>query len=439
MRRDASGAEQGQMLDVPGQTASPSGAVTGSTNANPRSDSIGRGSKRSLTGRQRDRSAGSKRSTQAGAMTGEKGARPGSSGRAQTAATSQSKPKKKGFLAMLCCSSPDREDTEMQDVGEAPKPVARTQQQRTAEVPQQTNVSAPGTSATESKEVIDEKPPVAAAQTPSEPIAPVAERANLPASEAALQHPPVQDSAALPPAVAAPVPTPEDTRQTAIPSASATGVDSKSLPVDSSIAPGSEVEGMTPTSILPARDEHDPPLDRTPEQEARDHDIEMQDASVPHLPLTTGEAAAVAGTGVALAAGAGAIAAAEAHEQRDSKDTQPITQPSAGTTLPPPPVGPPPGQRDAHEESEKDYDGAVQSQQDAAGGDQKWLLPPLRPELRGRKCLVLDLDETLVHSSFKVCPTHACLWSLPLITSRFCTKPTSRYQSRSKVSTTTYT
>ena len=33
---------------------------------------------------------------------------------------------------------------------------------------------------------------------------------------------------------------------------------------------------------------------------------------------------------------------------------------------------------------------------------QKWLLPPIAPEHKGRKCLVLDLDETLVHSSFKV-------------------------------------
>lgn len=32
----------------------------------------------------------------------------------------------------------------------------------------------------------------------------------------------------------------------------------------------------------------------------------------------------------------------------------------------------------------------------------KWLLPPISPEHSGRKCLVLDLDETLVHSSFKV-------------------------------------
>ena len=34
--------------------------------------------------------------------------------------------------------------------------------------------------------------------------------------------------------------------------------------------------------------------------------------------------------------------------------------------------------------------------------EQKWLLPPIAPRFQGKKCLVLDLDETLVHSSFKV-------------------------------------
>ena len=34
--------------------------------------------------------------------------------------------------------------------------------------------------------------------------------------------------------------------------------------------------------------------------------------------------------------------------------------------------------------------------------EQKFLLPPIEPHMKGRKCLVLDLDETLVHSSFKV-------------------------------------
>lgn len=39
----------------------------------------------------------------------------------------------------------------------------------------------------------------------------------------------------------------------------------------------------------------------------------------------------------------------------------------------------------------------------------KWLLPPIEPRFKGRKCLVLDLDETLVHSSFKVISTP--VWS----------------------------
>ena len=33
---------------------------------------------------------------------------------------------------------------------------------------------------------------------------------------------------------------------------------------------------------------------------------------------------------------------------------------------------------------------------------QTWLLPSVQPHLKGRKCLILDLDETLVHSSFKI-------------------------------------
>ena len=38
----------------------------------------------------------------------------------------------------------------------------------------------------------------------------------------------------------------------------------------------------------------------------------------------------------------------------------------------------------------------------SAAEEQAWLLPPVQPHLKGRKCLVLDLDETLVHSSFKI-------------------------------------
>jgi RNA polymerase II subunit A small phosphatase-like protein len=38
---------------------------------------------------------------------------------------------------------------------------------------------------------------------------------------------------------------------------------------------------------------------------------------------------------------------------------------------------------------------------EAAEQKQQWLLPPIAPRFQGKKCLVLDLDETLVHSSFK--------------------------------------
>jgi RNA polymerase II subunit A small phosphatase-like protein len=61
--------------------------------------------------------------------------------------------------------------------------------------------------------------------------------------------------------------------------------------------------------------------------------------------------------------------------------------------------------------------------------EQKWLLPPIAPRFQGKKCLVLDLDETLVHSSFKVF-SPCTLKSLPLTSSRFYTKPTSQSLSR---------
>lgn len=42
------------------------------------------------------------------------------------------------------------------------------------------------------------------------------------------------------------------------------------------------------------------------------------------------------------------------------------------------------------------------------------LLPPLHPDDKGKKTLVLDLDETLVHSSFKPVPNPDCIVSLEL-------------------------
>ncbi|KAK3382344.1 HAD-like domain-containing protein [Lasiosphaeria ovina] len=43
---------------------------------------------------------------------------------------------------------------------------------------------------------------------------------------------------------------------------------------------------------------------------------------------------------------------------------------------------------------------------------QRFLLPPQAPEFKGKKCLVLDLDETLVHSSFKI--LHQADFTIPV-------------------------
>ncbi|ROT34992.1 NIF-domain-containing protein [Sodiomyces alkalinus F11] len=73
------------------------------------------------------------------------------------------------------------------------------------------------------------------------------------------------------------------------------------------------------------------------------------------------------------------------------------------TRLPPPPPGPIPttdGAAAAAAAAAPDTEVADSSTPEPER--QKSLLPPIAPELKGKKCLVLDLDETLVHSSFKI-------------------------------------
>ncbi|EMR86196.1 putative serine threonine-protein phosphatase dullard protein [Botrytis cinerea BcDW1] len=78
----------------------------------------------------------------------------------------------------------------------------------------------------------------------------------------------------------------------------------------------------------------------------------------------------------------------------------PKDEPLAGQTLPPPPPVPqiPTTEDDAEVES--------------IDQKQQWLLPPIAPRFKGKKCLVLDLDETLVHSSFKI--LHQADFTIPV-------------------------
>ncbi|GKT41821.1 putative phosphatase [Colletotrichum spaethianum] len=76
----------------------------------------------------------------------------------------------------------------------------------------------------------------------------------------------------------------------------------------------------------------------------------------------------------------------------------PVEDAPTSQQLPPPPPGPAPN--------------ASAPVDTASEPEQKFLLPPIAPEFKGRKCLVLDLDETLVHSSFKI--LHQADFTIPV-------------------------
>lgn len=77
---------------------------------------------------------------------------------------------------------------------------------------------------------------------------------------------------------------------------------------------------------------------------------------------------------------------------------------SCPKTVPPPPPPPIVNQEPTVVEEEK----VVVAEE----AQQKFLLPPIEPRFKGRKCLVLDLDETLVHSSFKI--LHQADFTIPV-------------------------
>lgn len=93
----------------------------------------------------------------------------------------------------------------------------------------------------------------------------------------------------------------------------------------------------------------------------------------------------------------------------DATQPQPAvgTQEDSYTKVPPPPPGPIPAVPNPPSSS-ADTPPLFASEQPA----QRFLLPPQAPEFKGKKCLVLDLDETLVHSSFKI--LHQADFTIPV-------------------------
>lgn len=298
------------------------------------------------------------------------------------------KPKKKsGFLSFLnCCAAPDESQEANQPEGvqpaKAPKsqPV-RAQQPAQARLPQ--IVSTADTSADDSKEVINEKAvqPNSQDALSAVPILPVPESekpmqgdatVEKPAPSLPAEAPPVQQNAEVRPLEAGNQPMVAEVPTTGPPHID-TSAPSREAP-SSSQSPQLQVQAPTP---VVQQQEDEMILDRTPEQAQRDNDIEMSDSG-PSLPLTGQDAAVVVEE------------EKQAHERRESSS-------GARGDLPPPP--PLQNRQEQHDTAAVSHDTSLVSTPEPT---QKWLLPPIQQEMRGRKCLVLDLDETLVHSSFKV-------------------------------------
>lgn len=123
--------------------------------------------------------------------------------------------------------------------------------------------------------------------------------------------------------------------------------------------------GTTPVVSRPSEEQQRIIEDQTEEQKALDDDIEMKD-----VPLSTNDV----------------------YQEGEDRDAAVATTEQPKVDLPPPPPL----------EQRQDAIQKQTSELSEASEPQKYLLGPIEPRFKGKKCLVLDLDETLVHSSFKV-------------------------------------
>lgn len=322
------------------------------------------------------------------------------------------KPKKRGVSKLLsflnCCSAPENANpVELEDQAVPVKKTKalQTNQDRQATPATKADASAAESSTGESKEVVPENiggPPYSELTAAAKPImsnqqagdSVMTEKLAIPNEAESVSR----ETESLPSGTRnQPLPP--------LPIPSNPSVEEEALKPDLTTTSGviaSAEPPTTPTSeqniseLTPAID------DRTPQQKKRDSDVQMVDAP----PITPVPEEPTSGP-----------------TTRDASQTQ--------LNLPPPP---PRGSQD------RPVAGVSRTASNGVtpNENQKWLLPPIQSRFKGKKCLVLDLDETLVHSSFKVRIQDSMYRALTLTKFRYFTKPTSRYRLRLRVNTITY-
>ncbi|KAI9659268.1 MAG: hypothetical protein M1821_001525 [Bathelium mastoideum] len=340
-------------------------------------ESIGKQSKRSLRGRRRAGSKGSSKPIQQPA--GEKISEPQQpTAPPTTEAVNKASHKKPSFFRrLLCCVAPSESQT--LESGEAIPNAKKTNKLRSGRSPQpppkdsKQDPSNAESSTADSKEPLDEK---AVGPTNAQP-----DKAGM------------LDSHAGPPGDGV-----MDSKTSEQPSDAAGG--SQVRPIDQQQAPPqppmldtspSTLQGASQLHAAPtlsvteatpviAQQEQELISDRTPEQAQTDQEIETS------IPIAQNEVAPSHDQ-------IGNSAQRDPSPPKIPLPPPPPLEERQAATVPPVPVVPEPVTM-AHPEQ------------------QKYLLPPIRPEMRGRKCLVLDLDETLVHSSFKI--LHQADFTIPV-------------------------
>ncbi|KAJ4337839.1 hypothetical protein N0V87_004395 [Didymella glomerata] len=375
--RTSSTAEGKQpLLDVPSNAndaQTPSGTgLSGVTAAD--AESIGKGSKhskRSFMGKRRAGStASSKRSgqpTNHPDKTAQAPPVPATPAANREGSTRSKARKTGGLLSCLPCFAPKdvrEEGTPLENVKRAEKiPEGRTSQ--STPVRKQYPVAAAESRTAESKDPVDEK-------APAETFNPGAVEKSRSGGDGTAE--PVRSSHDSPPQI---VTRSTSKRQQASEAAL------PPIPVQPGLLQTNQpiinvqnpTPGTTPVVGRPSEEQQRIIEDQTEEQKALDADIEMKD-----VPLSTNDVP---------------------HEGEDLDAAVATTEQPKVDLPPPPPL-----------EQRQDAVQKQTSEMSEASEPQKYLLGPIEPRFKGKKCLVLDLDETLVHSSFKI--LHQADFTIPV-------------------------